>query len=187
MREKFINFIIKRSGIKKDCSKTDLLKTEYSLKCLYTIMTKFSIILALSFVFNTFKEFLLLIGIFTPLRMFGFGFHAKNNFQCWIISLIMYCAFPLLIKYINVPYIIITFSAILSVIVIIIYSPAETIKRPLVNKDKNKKRKIIITVICFIYLGVIALTNKDYLKETVSISLLFQASLVNPITYKLLD
>ena len=182
MKDKIINWILQRC--KTDCLE-NLEKVKYQIECLYTFLTKLLSFIIISFILNIFEYVSLLILFMLPLRAFCFGFHAKNNFQCWIVSFFMYTMAPLFIKhYLLTNPIIITFS-IISILNIIVFSPASSNKKPLLNYKKNLVRKVVASLISIFYFLIIISTNLIILKKCLLLVLIYQAFLVSPITYKI--
>ncbi len=177
--------IIKIINGQKDISNVKKVELIYGLNCVCTFLEKFIILLLLAISFNTIKTFMLILFFFTPLRIFGFGYHAKSNFQCWIISLFLYFLIPIVINMIKIPILIIGIGAILTSTIIIVFAPASSMKKPLKNKMKNRKRKIILIFICVIYFILIVFTSNENLKECILAALVFEALLVSPLLSKL--
>jgi len=180
MKEKILNTINNNDEIVK--TKKEELK--YGLECICSFLEKFVILLILSLLFKTTKVFMLIMLFFTPLRIFGFGYHAKNNFQCWLISLFLYSLIPILINIIKISTIVINIGAIFASIIILIFAPASSVKKPLKNKSKNKKRKSILFFTCLIYWVIIIFINNSNLKECILMALTFEALLVSPLLCK---
>lgn len=69
---------------------------------------------------------------------------------------------------------------------IILYAPADTYKRPLVNRKKRLKFKFLSCVITIVYI-VLSLTIKNnFLANTFLLALVVEVMLILPITYKAL-
>lgn len=180
MKAKIINII----NNNKDISPVKKAELIYGLNCTQSFLEKFMVLLLLALLFNTFKVFMLIMLFFTPLRIFGFGYHAKTNFQCWVFSLFLYFLIPIFINIIKMPTLIVGIGVILASIIIIIFAPASSIKKPLKNKIKNRKRKLIIVFICAIYSLVVIFIDGDNLKECILAALTFEALLVGPFLNK---
>ena len=180
LKNKVIGFLLKKlNGF-------DNLKLKFALECLYTFFTKLVIIAFISVLLGIEKQVLLLILLMFPLRAFGFGIHAKSNTQCWIASLIMYNLIPFIVNLISINYLVLKCGALVFALVIIGFAPAPTKNIPLLNKKKNSQRKIILGFIVCFYLISIIISNY-FIKKIIFLSLLYQAVLVCPLTYKLLD
>lgn len=173
--------ILKQYGHK---SSKEMVKLKYGLEGLYSFITKFLVVFVLNILLNTWVEFLFLQIFYTIIRAVAFGIHAKSNKECWILTIIVYVSLPLLIKYIDFNYIIFICMAIFSSIVIAIYAPADTEKRPLIHKEKRKQDKILAMLISVIYLVFIILFNNLYTK-CMGYALILECLMINPLIYSL--
>jgi accessory gene regulator B len=68
----------------------------------------------------------------------------------------------------------------------IIYSPADTEKRPLINKKKRIVYKVVTIIISIIYISIIFIKKDIYLSKILFFSIFLETLLVLPISYKLL-
>lgn len=183
-------YIINKSmnSIKKMFPEYDEIKLEeikYGLEALYLSVTKLVVILIICLIIGIFKEAALLLIFFNILRTTGFGLHASKSWICWVSSSLVFIGIPFLIKYINIPVIILYITAIISFINLAIFAPADTINRPLINKKKRKIYKIITIVISLAYLIIILIEKNNYWTNILSFSLLIESCLTNPLTYKI--
>lgn len=185
MKNKVLDYLI--NTIKK-YYKYDVVKLKeirYGLESLYLSIIKFIVIFIISFFIKTTKELCLFFLTYGILRMFAFGVHAKKSIHCWIISLLTFGIIPLLIKTYKINLYIILITSIICLLLIIIYAPADTEKRPLINKKKRIIFKIlsIITTITYIILIIYV---KNYYKNLLFYSIILETIFILPITYKLL-
>ena len=133
MKEKFINSSISFISKYEECDDLKIKKLKYGLEGIYSLIVKISIVLIISIFTKTILETLLFILFYAGIRTFSFGWHAKSNIGCWITTILVYNIIPLLIfnlqinNYIN--YIILGISALS----MILWSPADTPKRPLIR------------------------------------------------------
>ena len=111
---------------------------EYGLESIYLTTTKIIIIILLSIVLNIFKETLLMLLFYNIIRLFAFGLHAKNSISCLITSLILFIGGAYISIYLNIGFTIKIILSIICTVLIAIYAPADTEKRPLINKNKRK-------------------------------------------------
>ena len=88
-----------------------------------------------------------------------------------------YVFIPSLLKYI------ISFICIL---LIAKYAPADTEKRPLINKKKRKIYKIISVIVSTIFTILIILFNDNIISNYLLIALVEASLMILPISYKLL-
>ena len=62
----------------------------YGLEAFYNLITKTVVLIILAVIFNLVLELILLSLIYSTLRLYGFGLHAKTSLQCWITTLPIY-------------------------------------------------------------------------------------------------
>lgn len=165
--------------------KEQLESIKYGLESIYLLLTKFIVILCLSIILKIFKETLILLLLYNFLRAFAFGLHATKSIYCWIASLICFIIIPFICKYITFPTLFFIITSIITFICFILYSPADTKKRPLINKKKRKRFKILSIILSFIYIILIYIIKNPILKNTLAFSLILETILILPITYKL--
>lgn len=160
-------------------------KLKFGLEGLYLTITKAFIILFISFLLGILTETLIVLVFFNILRFTGFGFHAKKSNQCLILSIILFSFLPYLFSnfsintWIQIVLIILVFSTFL------LYAPADTEKRPLPNKKKRIIRKVCTLITASLYIGIIFIINNKYLSNILLCSLIIEAIMVHPLTYRL--
>ena len=138
MKKRFLDYSLKLitsnnpnlSNEKKD-------ELRYGLEGFYLTITKTVFIFGLSYLIGIFKEMFLMLLFFNILRTTGFGLHAKKSWMCWVSSTILFIFLPLISRYIVFPIYLKYVLGILSVILIFMYTPADTEKHPLINKRKR--------------------------------------------------
>lgn len=185
MRSKIINSIMEQIKKYNDFNDIKLQEIKYGLETVYLTIVKTIIYILIALLLNTINELLFFILTYGLLRLTGFGVHAKKSIHCWISSTIIFVIIPLLIKYIMINPNIIYAISIIFTIVLIIYAPADTEKRPLINKKKRIRYKIITSVISIAYIILIILINNNFVKHALLYSLVLEGFLVTPFSYKL--
>ena len=185
MREQFANKTFSFVSKYNKYNELDEIKIKYGLEVLYTIFTKTTAILLISLILKIFKETSFLMLFYSALRLFSHGIHAKKSSHCWIISIISYIIFPLLIKYtiIKKTYIICLWG--LSFICFIIWAPADTPKKPLVNKNKRMFGKIATLILSITLLLLTIKTSNSLINNSIFFALIMSFISINPLTYKL--
>lgn len=185
MKKKVVNKLLNIITNNKECSEKDIKVYSYGLEGLYNLFTKTFVILIITLLLNTAKEFGLILLFYALLRTYSFGIHADSSLMCWISTLTIYVFGSLLVKEIiivkEVALIIWTFAFIS----FLLWAPADTPKRPLIREKQRKKLKVKVCIITVIYLLLILFINSNTLINAISFSLLVQMICVNPITYKL--
>ncbi len=156
----------------------------YGLESVYLSITKVVIILFITIILGIFKEAILLLLFFNGLRMTAFGLHAKESWQCWISSIILFIGFPYLCIYAQFPNYVYYSIIILSIICFLLYAPADTKKRPLVRKNRRLKFKIFTIMISFIYIFIFFRADNIIIKNIIISSMLIESVLIHPLTYK---
>ena len=166
----------------KECSEHELIKIKYGLEGLYSFVTKYTFILLLNILLGTTLEFIVFHVTYAIIRAFGFGLHAKTNLGCWIISTISFVIIPFIIKNIFISKLILFVIGVIATVIIIIFAPADTKKRPLIHKDKRMQNKVISIIICLLYLCLIYILN-NFIVNCLAYALLFESLMINPLSY----
>lgn len=167
-----------------DESKIEEIK--YGLESIYLSIAKIIVIFVISIFIHSFKELCLLFLTYGILRITGFGLHAKNSIQCWVGSILIFSIIPLLISRMNVDNMLLIYLSIVLLPLIIIYAPADTEKRPLINKKKRTIYKVITSIVSFLYILIMYFYNNVYISKLLFFSLLLETILILPISYRLL-
>jgi len=154
-------------------SEEKLAEIKYGLEGIYLTITKIVVILLLSFLLGILKESLLIMLVFNGIRFFAFGIHASKSSYCWIASILSFIVGPMIVKYCFIPQGFQFSIMFVSLILIFLYAPADTKKRPLINERKRIRNKILSSIVCLFYLVLIAFTE-----QTISNSII-------PITYRI--
>ena len=121
MKDKFLNYSISKIKSKNNFDDIKIAELRYGLEAFYMLFTKMGVIILINLVLGLTKELILFLIFFTPLRGFGFGFHAKTNFQCWLISLPLFIIIPYLIHYMDMNFITTIIITIFSIFIILFF------------------------------------------------------------------
>lgn len=165
-----------------DSSKLDEIR--YGLEAIYLSLTKVVVILLVSLMLGLFKEAVILLLFFNGLRSFAFGIHAKKSWMCWVASSLLFIGLPYVCLHLNLPLVIQYFVLAVSLICFLLYAPADTKKRPLVRKNRRIKFKILTIIVAVIYILLYFYTNSMFLKNVIMCSMLLEAVLIHPLTYR---
>lgn len=178
---KVMNYIKKY----KDYSDTELAEIEYGLVGIYLTISKLIIISILAIILGIFKEMIIFLVFFNMIRTPAFGLHATKSWICLISSAIIFLLIPYLCSIIEIHIFVKTIIGVLNTILIYNYAPADTKKRPIVNKKHRFRLKAIATAIalCFSILSLII--ANDFIANCMILSLILENFLISPITYKL--
>lgn len=188
MKRKILKALM--SNIKKnksDLNEEQLEIIEYGLEGLYLTIIKIIIILLLAIVLDILKETVLMIIFYNVTRFFTFGLHAKTSTACLITSLLLFIGGTYLATYLQIPLIVKIILSVICLILICIYAPADTEKRPLINPKKRKRFKIQSIIISIIMGTLIIYLNDSYISNFMVIGQLEAVIMILPITYKAFD
>ena len=173
------------SDIYPEYNNTKLDEVRYGLEAIYLSLTKTIVILFAAFLLGIFKEAILVLLFFNGLRMTGFGIHAKESWMCWISSSIVFIGIPLLCIFVKTNLFIQYGIMLFSIICFLLYAPADTVKRPLVKKNRRIKFKIITLITSFIYILLFFNINDMFLKNVIVYTMLLESVLIHPLTYRM--
>lgn len=169
----------------KDLSQRDIDKIKYGLEGLYLTITKLIFVIIVSIILGIWKETLLLILIFNGIRLTSFGVHAKRSIDCLISSTLFFILFPIICIKFSIPLIVKVILFIPLTVLIGIFAPADTEKRPLINKKKRKIYKMLSIMISIIYMTIAIVIKDNTLSNCFIFAIVIQIIIMLPITYKI--
>ena len=169
----------------KDLSQRDIDKIRYGLEGLYLTITKLIFIIIVSIILGIWKETLLLILIFNGIRLTDFGVHAKRSIDCLVSSTLFFILFPIICIKLTIPLIVKIILFIPLTVLIGIFAPADTEKRPLINKKKRKIYKMLSIMISIIYMTIAIVIKDNTLSNCFIFAIVIQIIIMLPITYKI--
>ncbi|MBQ9854107.1 MAG: accessory gene regulator B family protein [Bacilli bacterium] len=186
MKKQFLNFcektIIKNN---KNINEEELEIINYGLESIYLTLVKIVIIIFLSLLLGIFKEVILMIVSYNIIRFFAFGLHAPNSTSCLITSIILFIGGAYVSVYLDISIYIKIIISFISILLISIYAPADTEKRPLINRKKRMKYKYISIVVSIFMSFFLIKFHDSYLSNFLLIGLIEEVIMILPITYKL--
>ena len=156
----------------------------YGVEGIYLTITKTIIIFLIAFIFGIYKELLMLLIAFNFIRLFAFGMHASNSIVCLILSSTIFLVSSYLCKYIVIPENILYVLYIIFFMIIAVYAPADTIKRPLIKRKKRITFKILSLIIVISFFVITLLIKNDLVINSMAFGLLIESLLILPFTYK---
>ena len=177
--DSILNFLKKQS----DYSESDLMKIRYGLEGIYLTITKLLVIFIVALLLGIFKEVIICLLLFNLIRYFSFGFHAEKSYECLILSLLNFIAIPYLFLNFNRELVLDIIIGFVCLFILLIYAPADTVKRPLRDIKKRIFRKFSTLLIGIIYFVLLIMFNNNYLSDLLLSVLVVDAIIVNPITY----
>ena len=185
MKKKFLD--LSMGIIQKSSQYTDeqLEVIAYGLEGIYLTITKMVVLFCISYILGIFKEFLILLISYNIIRSQAFGIHATKSIYCLISSCILFIIGTLICKYVYFPFWFSLGSALICDICLLIYAPADTYKRPIINKKKRKRFKILSFIFGIIYTIFIVIYKDSFIVNYLVMGLIEATVMILPVTYKI--
>lgn len=184
MKEKFIVKVIDLSKREKKYSDEDIAVMRYALEGIYLTFTKILVITIIAALLGLFKEYILFVLIYTPIRSVSFGWHANTTKECWIVSILAFILIPYMCRLVVMNNIVKIILLAFTILMFALYSPADTKKRPIVNKKRRLIFKILSLTICLIY-TCYSMSTSSLVSNLMVASLLYQSLLISPLIYRI--
>ena len=187
MKKIVLNYAMKSISATGEYTEEKLEEIAYGLEAIYLTITKMIVLFGLAIILNIVKEFLLILLFYNIIRMNAFGIHASKSIYCLISSTTLFIGGALLCKYINIPFYIQIITSLTALIALVLYAPADTHKRPLINSKKRKKYKILSTLSGIIYVILIITLHNNSIVNYIWLGLIEAVIMILPITYKIFN
>ena len=185
VKKKFIEKSIQLIKQNREVELLEEKKLRYGLEAFYNLATKTIVLILLAILFDFGLELLLLTIIYSTLRLYGFGIHAKTSLQCWLTTIPVYIGGCLIIKYCEFPTTVSYIIWIFGFLSFLFFAPADTPARPLIRKNKRIRAKILSLVILTAYLVVFIYTKNPLFHNTILYAIIMESIVINPIIYKI--
>lgn len=167
-----------------DKNKDDLEIIKYGIEIVFMNLTKIPIILIIGYLLSIFKETIWTIFLFSFIRRFAAGIHARKSYTCLMSMLVVifgtiYISLNFIINVqVKIGIFLITSFLYLR------YAPADTEEKPYLNYESRKKLKKRSLIVACMYL-ILSLTIKNIFLSNMIIHILWvEGMLILPITYK---
>lgn len=184
MKEKFLNSSMNLICENKKYSEDEIAMIKYGLEAIYLTVTKLIVIFAIASILGIIKETLLLLILFNIIRSQSFGLHASKSIYCLVSSITFFIGGAFFCKYITIPDYLMIPLALLCNIFLFLYAPADTHKRPLINKKKRKRFKLISTLLGIFYTILIIIFIDHQISNYLLTGMLEAVLIILPISYK---
>jgi len=155
-----VNYLVKQNVINDD----DRDVYEYGFHSLYSNVFIFFVIGIGAILLNQFAQTIIYHAIFIVMRSVAGGYHARSQWCCFILSVLVWILSLFAIAYINFPIVSIALSLI-SMIIVWAKAPAVHENNPL-SDSKRSKMKILSRILSLLFLFavmVLALWNNKNL------------------------
>lgn len=183
------NFIIKKciNYIEKntDYNKTKLKEIEYGLVGIYLTVEKMLLVIILAFILGIFKEVAIYILIYNFLRLPSFGLHATKSWICMLSTTILFIGIPYLCIFLSIPIITKIIIGILGICFMYKNAPADTKKRPIINKKRREIYKFISVLFTIIFTFIAIFIKDNFISNCLIFSIIMQNLMISPIVYRI--
>ena len=185
MKNKFLNSSMKLITNNGQYTQDEIDIMAYGLETLYLTFTKLIVIFSIAYLLGIFKEMILLLISYNIIRSQAFGIHASKSIYCLITSLVMLIGGTIICKHYIFPnYLLISLSIICN-ICLLLYAPADTHKRPLINVKRRKKFKLVSFSLGIIYTILIIVFRNYSIVNYLLVGMIESVIMILPTTYKI--
>lgn len=128
----------------------------YGLEILIVTVLEFAAAVCISAVTGYLPECIAFLIVFSSLRTYSGGYHAKNHIRCFAVLIIDIAVGAILLSYMREGFFsfISIFFSMVCVITVFVFAPAEHINHPLSNRQKKKYKKTACGIACVFAIAV---------------------------------
>ena len=186
MKKNFLNYSVNIIASNYDFDDIRLEEISYGLETLYLTVTKLVVIFGLAYLLGILKEVVLLLLCYNLIRSTAYGLHASKSIYCLISSITLFIGGVYLSKYIaTIPLVIKIVLCTISIILLLKYAPADTVKRPLINAKKRWILKIKSCIKGIVYLILIIYFKDSVVSGYLLCGLVEAILMIHPFVYKI--
>jgi accessory gene regulator B len=117
----------------------------YGTELLVSSVIGFFLIIIIGVISKTFINSLLFLTLFVVLRHRTGGYHSENHLKCNLLLIVTYLGY-LFVDRILIDISILDVIGIISLIIIVVYSPLESINKRIKNKNEQKIKATILSI-----------------------------------------
>lgn len=187
MRSWIIQKCMKLIRETKSLNQTKLEEIEYGLTSIYILITKSIIIFGIAFILGVLKEFIIFMLVYNIIRMPSFGLHATKSWICLVSSILIFLSGLYISLLFQIPTYIKIILGIYCIIRIYQNAPADTYKRPIINKKRRRFYKTVSTFIAILYVSISLFIENSFLSNSLIYSLCIQIGMISPYIYQLFN
>ena len=163
---------------------------EYGLELIVGELPKMILLVVIAFILKI--GWLVICAYFTmlPYKITAGGFHLKTHIGCTIGTLIIYYGNVLLsqriiIEPIYIKYTVIIALWIISIIMISLYAPADTINLPILRRKERRLKKILAYIFMTVTLVFALIIKNNTISNILIFNTLIETICITKIAYKL--
>lgn len=162
-----------------------LKEIEYGIVSIYLTISKLIIISIMAIILGIFKEMIICTIFFNIIRMPAFGLHATKSWICLLSSAFTFLLVPILCIYLNVNVFVKVVICSICIILMFKNSPADTKKKPIINKKRRLIYKWLSTAISIAFSFIAILIDNQFISNSLIFALIIENILISPTIYKL--
>lgn len=178
---KQLNFIKRYNNF--DDEKLSIIK--YGLESIYILITKMVIILLAAFLLGLLKQTIIFLLFYNLVRLPSFGLHATKSWICLISSLLIFIILPYVCTILVIPTNYKLIMGIIGLFFMFKNAPADTYKRPIINKKRRLVYKILSCIITVVMTCISLFIKDQFLASSILISIILQCFMISPTVYKI--
>lgn len=178
---KQLNFIKRYNNL--DDEKLSIIK--YGLESIYILITKLVIILLVAFLLGLLKQTIIFLLFYNLVRLPSFGLHATKSWICLISSLLIFIILPYVCTILVIPTNYKLIMGIIGLFFMFKNAPADTYKRPIINKKRRLVYKILSCIITVVMTCISLFIKDQFLANSILISIILQCFMISPTVYKI--
>ena len=178
---KQLNFIKRYNNL--DDEKLSIIK--YGLESIYILITKLVIILIAAFLLGLLKQTIIFLLFYNLVRLPSFGLHATKSWICLISSLLIFIILPYVCTILVIPTNYKLIMGIIGLFFMFKNAPADTYKRPIINKKRRLVYKILSCIITVVMTCISLFIKDQFLASSILISIILQCFMISPTVYKI--
>ncbi len=160
-------------------------KIKYGLESIYILITKLTFIFFLALLLRIELEVLIFLALYNVIRMPSFGLHATKSWMCLVSSSLIFILVPILCINTVIPINIKLILGIIGIALMIKNAPADTYKRPIINKKRRLTYKIISTLVAISLTIASIIIKNDFLANGCIMALVVQCFMISPLIYRI--
>jgi len=188
MKKKFLNYSLNLINSSGKYDEEKLEEIAYGLETLYLTITKLVVLVCVSLLLGIFWEMIILLICYNVIRSSAFGIHASKSIYCLISSLSLFIGGVYISRYLATINIWIKIAImVVSILLLLRYAPADTVKRPLINAKKRKKFKIMSVIKGVIYLILVILFRNHIISGYLICGMIEAILMILPLVYKIFN
>lgn len=193
MINKICDFLMER--VKQKMPEVDEERAEvirYGFELLIGEVPKMLLIFLIALILGKIKYFIISLAIICPYRTFSGGIHLKTHIACFITTTLLYLETVFFCEWISfnslqMQLITTVIIYLFSIMMIILYAPADTDTVPILIKKDRKRAKIKSIIWITIVLGLSFVFNDKTIRNMCIFGVLFQTLTIMKLSYKIFN